>query len=611
MGHDERIEELLLRWEEARRAGTRPSPEELCADAPELLEKVRQAITAILSMEDVLLGDRDRPTLITPSDSSSPDAEASPHPKVPGYVILDLIDQGGMGVVYKARHVELGRIVALKMMSDLRLAPKMIARFRTEAEAAARLQHPNVIQVFEVGQVNSRPFLSMEYVDGGSLAERLRQQRMPVREAAALAETLARAVHATHQCGIVHRDLKPANIMLTRDGQPKLADFGLAKRLDEEAGHTHTGEVLGTPSYMSPEQAQGHKELIGPATDVYALGVILYEMLAGQPPFRGATALDSLRLVTTQEPTPPSWLASGVPRDLEAICLKCLEKRPAHRYGSAELLGDDLRRFLQGQTVSVRPLGPVRRSLRWCRRHPTWIAVAVAAVVLALVPILVAQARHRAHQAIRQKAIDLTPQVREILQRNCYACHGKNAKKIERDLNILDHTLLLDQKRRIVVPEAPANSRLIQRIEDGSMPPEEEEENFPRVTEAEVVILKDWILGGAPPLPPEDPKRPVPPVVPFSPLAAKVKSIFQEHCYECHKFDVAKGGIKILHHRLLVTVRKVVIPGHPEASELFHLISSKDDKLRMPPMDYPRLDDKQIEAVRRWIQAGAPGFTRE
>src|SRR5262249_20669029 len=208
------------------------------------------------------------------------------------------------------------------------LGPKVVARFRREAEAVARLQHPHVVQIFEVGQVNGRPFFSMEYVAGGSLAETLARQPPSPREAAELTATLALAMQAAHQRGIVHRDLKPSNVLLTADGTPKIADFGLAKRLDDETAHTHTGEVLGTPSYMAPEQAEGHKDRIGPATDVYALGAILYELLAGRPPFQGATPLASLRLIVSQDPVAPSRLARSLPPDLPAPCLQCPEKAP-------------------------------------------------------------------------------------------------------------------------------------------------------------------------------------------------------------------------------------------------------------------------------------------
>jgi mono/diheme cytochrome c family protein len=629
----DRVEELLLRWEEARQRGLRPSVEELCADCPELAEELRRRVRAVVTMENVLgvarPEDGSRTTGLLPGGPDSAPPELLP--RIPGYEVLGLIDRGGMGVVYKARQVGLGRTVAVKMICGLRMAAGAIARFRTEAEAAARIQHPNVVQVFEVGEAEGRPFLSMEYVEGGSLAARLRRGPVPPAEAARLVETLARAVHHAHRAGIVHRDLKPANVLLQiadlrlqierqEDGSPsqsaiynlqsaipKITDFGLAKRLGE-AGHTHTGEVLGTPSYMAPEQADTRAGAVGPHTDVYALGAILYELLTGAPPFQGASPLETLRLIVSHEPTAPSRLAPAVPRDLEAICIRCLEKSPGRRYASAEDLADDLRRFLAGQPVKARPIGPLRRAWRWCKRHPAWATAAAALALLALVPVGYAVEDYLAEQAVRRRAVALAPQAREILQRNCHACHGRDPRKTERNLNVLDHALLLDGKRRLVVPGSPADSRLLQRIEDGSMPPEEEEIRLPRLTEAELSVLKDWIAGGAPPLPPEDREHPTPPVVPPSALADKVKSIFEANCYDCHKYDEAKGGIKIMHHRLLVSVRKVVVPGDPDESELYQLITSKDNKARMPPPPLPRLTRAEIETVREWIAAGAPGF---
>jgi mono/diheme cytochrome c family protein len=542
-------------------------------------------------------------------------------PDIPGYEILRVIDRGGMGVVYEARQVDLGRTVAIKMISGAHLSPRIVTRFRLEAEAAARLQHPNFVQVFEVGQVNGRPFLAMEYVAGGSLAELLGRQPPSARRAAELVETLARAVSAAHERAIVHRDLKPSNVMLTADGAPKIADFGLAKRLDVDADHTHTGEILGTPSYMAPEQAEGKKDQIGPATDVYALGAILYELLAGRPPFRGTSPLDSLRLVIGAEPVAPSRLKPSVPRDLEAICLKCLEKRPARRYGAALGLADDLRRFLDGQPVAARRIGPAGRAWKWMRRHPQAVALCTTLGLLAIVPIWLLlehyraerETRARAEEAerkIRARAEEVAPAVRETLQRNCFQCHGRDPKNVQKNLNVLNYHDLLDSDRRLVVPGAPEDSRLLQRIADGSMPPEEEETRLPRVSEEELLILNDWIVGGAPPFPTADSEPAEAAAIPRSESAAKVKAIFLNRCYKCHRYDVAKGGIKILHHRLLVSVRKVVVPGRPEDSELFQLLTTADNKARMPPPPRSRLSPREIAVIRAWILEGAPPFPK-
>jgi predicted Ser/Thr protein kinase len=614
MPANEKIDELMLLWEDARGQGREVSAAELCADCPELADELDQRIRAVVEMERVL-GVRDfaSPRTVLVGGEGNGEHTAEPLPTIPGYEVVRVIGQGGMGVVYEAVQLLLGRRVAIKMISGPRLGPKLLGRFQAEAEAAARLQHPNVLQIFEVGQVRDRPFFSMEYVDGGTLAQLIAQEPIPVRRSAELVDTLARAVHTAHAQGIIHRDLKPANILLSQDGTPKIADFGLAKLLDADSGHTQTGEVLGTPSYMAPEQAEGMKD-IGPGADVWALGAILYELLTRRPPFQGASALDSLRLVTSRDPIAPRKLNPSVPPDLEAICLKCLEKSVARRYASAQELADDLRRFLDGKPVVARRIGPVRRAWRWVRRHPFEALAAVVVVVVVSLPVvsLLADAQHR--RQLRLRAEERAPLVREILHRNCSECHdGAGRLEDKRNFDILDHAQLLESDRSLVVPgrPEPGDSRLIRRIADGSMPPEKEETRLPRLSETELTILSEWILGGAPPFPREDPQRPTPPVVPYSSLAAEVRDIFEKRCYECHKYDVAEGGIKILHHRLLLAQSKVVIPGRPDESELFQLISTTR-KGRMPPEGWFRwpLTKREIETVRQWIEEGAPPFPK-
>jgi eukaryotic-like serine/threonine-protein kinase len=290
---------------------------------------------------------------------------------VPGYEVEGELGHGGMGVVYKARHVKLNRPVALKVVrTGAQANPEALARFRTEAEAVARLQHPNIVQIYEVGEHQGPPYFSLEFVDGGSLAEKLAGAPQPYGEAARLLEVLARAVHYAHERGVVHRDLKPANVLLTADGTPKIADFGLAKRLDGEGGQTRSGVVMGTLQYMAPEQAAGKTKEVGRAADVYALGAILYEMLTGRPPFLAATCEAALKLVLFEEPAPPRRLRPHLPRDLQTICLKCLAKAPRARYANALELADDLRCYLDGRPIRVRPVGPVGRLWRWSRRNP-------------------------------------------------------------------------------------------------------------------------------------------------------------------------------------------------------------------------------------------------
>jgi tetratricopeptide (TPR) repeat protein len=343
-------------------------------------------------------------------NSPSP-ASSAGFPTVPGYEVLAELGRGGMGVVYQARHCSLKRLVALKMiLAGLHADATARVRFRTEAEAVARLQHPNIVQVYEVGEYDGRPFLALEYLDGGSLLHEVAGTAQPERSAAQLVETLARAVQHTHQRGILHRDLKPTNVLLTADGTPKIADFGLAKVLDADSGPTRSEALLGTPSYMAPEQAAGDAEKVGAPCDVYSLGAILYELLTGRAPFQGATPLGTLEQVRTQEPVPPRRLRRSVSLDLETICLKCLEKEPAKRYPSAEALADDLRRFLEGQPIRARPAPVWRRLWKTARRRPAPVARALGAA--ALVCLLLTAwfyfhaadqlARHRAEQKYRQ-----------------------------------------------------------------------------------------------------------------------------------------------------------------------------------------------------------------
>ena len=343
-----------------------------------------------------------------------------------------------MGVVYRARQVALKRIVALKMIrSDLGADPGRLARFQTEAEAVARLSHPNIVQIYEVGRHARQPFLSLEFMDGGSLQNRLAGTPLPFQEAAELLKTLAAATHYAHSKAIVHRDLKPANILLqsvvsaqhsvddrntTTDREhnsapistdyrllttnycSKIADFGLAKQLGAESGQTCTGASLGTPSYMAPEQAEGRVEDVGPLTDVYGLGAVLYECLTGRPPFKAATPLETVRQVTSLDPVPPSRLQPQVPRDLELICLHCLEKDPRKRYASAAALEEDLGRFLEGRPIQARATPAWERAWKWARRRPLAAGSSVAAatslfcivIVWALFTIRLGEARRLA-----------------------------------------------------------------------------------------------------------------------------------------------------------------------------------------------------------------------
>jgi WD40 repeat protein/tRNA A-37 threonylcarbamoyl transferase component Bud32 len=327
------------------------------------------------------------------SDPRTPPLTEVRFPQVRGYDLIAIVGYGGMGIVYEARQRDLNRRVAIKTLRGEALAdPEYRERFRAEAEAIARLQHPNVIQVFEVGTVeplpfetHPSPFIALEFVDGGSLAQCARTPQPP-RYAARTVETLARAAHAAHQLGVIHRDLKPTNVLLTRDGVPKIADFGIAKQLgtDPTAGErslTRTGTLMGTPEYMAPEHLDGTAAT--PAIDVYALGVILYELLTGRVPFQGATFTDTMRLALRQEPVPPRRLQPGTPRDLETICLKCLEKDPKKRYESADALAADLALWADGRTIRARTVGPAQWAVRWARRNRAVAALSVAVCLVA------------------------------------------------------------------------------------------------------------------------------------------------------------------------------------------------------------------------------------
>ncbi len=332
-------------------------------------------------------------------------------PAVPGYDVLAVIGRGGMGLVYKARHHGLNRLVALKMIGgNWSGDPERLARFRNEAEAVARLQSPHIVQIHDIGEVAGQPYFALELIDGGSLAEHQGGAPAPPRQAAALVETVARAMHHAHERGIVHRDLKPANILLHRrpeaqrppseadspglsawrfrlsDFQPKVTDFGLAKFLEDRpsAAQTQSGDILGTPSYMAPEQASGVSRHIGPPTDIYTLGAVLYETLTGRPPFRGITSLDTLQQVRFEVPVPPRRLQPGIALDLETICLKCLEKEAGKRYPTALALADDLERFLAGRPIQARPVSPGEKLWRWCRRKPLLAALLASVTLLVL-----------------------------------------------------------------------------------------------------------------------------------------------------------------------------------------------------------------------------------
>jgi serine/threonine-protein kinase len=376
--------ELLARWEEQRRQGRKATAEELCPHDGHLRHQLQQRI----ALREVLHSAFDL-SGTAPQEAGS--AEKS-EPNIAGFTIEEAIGRGGMGVVYRATQQALNRTVALKViLAGANANADERARFRTEAEAVARLQHPNIVQIHQVGEQAGSPYLALEFVAGGSLAKQAARQPLPPRRAAQLVLDIARGVHHAHQQGIVHRDLKPANILMTLDGTPKIADFGLAKLIDVDGGQTRTGAVLGTPSYMAPEQADGKTWAIGPATDVYALGGILYELLTGRPPFIGFSFAETLDLVRHHDPVPPQSLQPTVPRDLATICLKCLEKLQAQRYASAHALAADLQRFLQGEPIAARTptfFEQVARLVRQKQADVNFGALSTLTLWLAPVPLV-------------------------------------------------------------------------------------------------------------------------------------------------------------------------------------------------------------------------------
>src|SRR5580704_14503557 len=306
------------------------------------------------------------PTLAPRAVSDAPAPAASVR-RFGDYEILEEIARGGMGVVYKARQLSLNRTVALKMVLAGEWAtPEARLRLRAEAEAAANLQHPNIVAIHEVGEHEGQQYFSMDFVAGKNLAEIVRGNPLSAEQAASYVKTIAEAIHFAHQRGILHRDLKPQNVLIDADDRPRITDFGLAKRIETDSGLTRTGDVLGSPSYMSPEQASSRPEEVGPQSDVYSLGAVLYKLLAGRAPFRGATALETLCQVIEVPPVPPRKLNPAVPRNLETICLKCLEKSPANRFGSAQELADELGRFLRGERILSSPRRLERaRTAKW------------------------------------------------------------------------------------------------------------------------------------------------------------------------------------------------------------------------------------------------------
>lgn len=430
------------RWEARGNADARG---QLCAECPTCGDP--GSVSASRQFDETIVPEQSTvsPGAIPSLVASLPDHSGTTAPivrlratplRIGNYDVVAELGRGGMGVVYQARHHGLDRFVAIKMiLAGGYASEESVRRLRTEAEAVARLQHPNVVQIYDVGEHDGQPFLVLEYLEGGNLAQRVAGKPQSPRVAAQLIQTLSRTIDYAHANGILHRDLTPSNVLLSeisakraKDPEtgaldidleratPKITDFGLAKRLDDGVGHTRTGAVMGTPGYMSPEQAMGNAEVIGPSCDIYSLGAMLYELLTGRPPFVGETALDTLEQVIRQEPVPPTRLHPKVPRDLETICLKCLEKEPAKRYATAGEIADDLERYRKGEPILARRAGTVLRLWRWSKRRPAAAALILVSVLAAVTLLagsywsssLVRNERDRAeeHLSLALRAVD-------------------------------------------------------------------------------------------------------------------------------------------------------------------------------------------------------------
>ncbi len=379
-------------------------------------------------------------------------------PRIAGYDVLEVLGEGGMGIVYKAHHIRLNRPVALKMIRGAAGGrPQVVDRFNAEARAVAGIDHPNIVKIFDIGEHDGQPYFSLEFLGGGTLARKVGGRPQPAAEAARIVEVLARGVSIAHDQKIIHRDLKPANVLISKDGTLKITDFGLVKQLEGDAGQTMTGAILGTPSYMAPEQARGELHKIGAAADQYALGAILYEMLTGRPPFQGMSTLDTLDMVRGKDPVPPSQLQPKLHRDIETICLKCLQKEPTRRYKDVLELAEDLRRFQANEPILARPVSDLEKFRLWCLRNKR-VAVLGAAVALSLFGMLVSSAvgfavvsgKNRELSVINvnlDAAKKLAEERLDVAVRAGRAANDRNKDAVEADLELI---ALLEKRLRDV-----------------------------------------------------------------------------------------------------------------------------------------------------------------
>ena len=420
---EQRLQEALVAYLEAVEADRVPEAKELLAQYPEFADELAEFLANRDQIDQLAAPLRQavevaQRTIVNDAPTLAPGTTLPPQVGTSiryfgEYELLDEIARGGMGVVFRARQTTLKRIVALKMILSGQLAgEEEVKRFYAEAEAAAKLDHPNIVPIFEIGQHDGQHYFSMSFIEGESLAHKVADGPVAPREAAELVKKIAVAIAYAHTEGVIHRDLKPGNVLVDRDGEPRITDFGLAKRVEGDSDLTSTGQVVGTPSYMPPEQASGKLDEVGPLADVYAAGGVLYCLLTARPPFQAANPLDTLLQVLEKDPVPVRDLVPQVPRDLETICLKCLEKEPRRRYGSAGEFAEDLQRFLDGEPVKARPISRPARLWRWCRRKPV-VAGLTAAVTLLLLTLSIAgplvalqQAQNASEQARLRLAAD-------------------------------------------------------------------------------------------------------------------------------------------------------------------------------------------------------------